>query len=253
MFRLQDFRQMRIVGLHQGARLQLHAEVGYPDGHHRHGHGNVLQNSPTEVQVARGVFEIRLDEPEEIEGLGEDHPLANADEALLVALDVAREQHRERNQPVEEEVERNDDAPMAANAIEVPGNLFGQVSRPDNEELREGQVDVEHHEGKSEFAHVVLFGLAQDRLEGLSLGERNRYDNRERENRVTLADEEQQSVDRGVPGNVHRHDPVNNGGGHGERVDHDAGAADVFKLLDPVRRPIRRIRVALERQRIETP
>jgi hypothetical protein len=48
-----------------------------------------------------------------------------------------------------DEIERDDDAPVAANAVQVPGNLFRQVPRPDDEELREGQVDVQHHEGET--------------------------------------------------------------------------------------------------------
>src|ERR1017187_8021050 len=232
MFRLQDFRQMRIVGLHQWPRLQAVTEKGHPEGNHGHGDGYVFQHSPTEMEVARGVFEVGLDEPEQIEGLGEDHPLADADEALLVALDIAREQHGERDQPVEEEVQGNDDAPVAANAVEIPGNLLGQVAGPDDEELRESQVDIEHDKGEGELAHVVLFCLAKNRLERLGPGERDGYDDGERKHRVSLADEEEQTIDRGVPGGVHRHDPVNNGGGHGERVDDDAGAAYVFEFLD---------------------
>jgi len=50
----------------------------------------------------------------------------------------------------------------------------------DDEELSEGQVDVEHHEGEGELAQVVLFSLAQDRLEGLGLGQRNGNDDGER-------------------------------------------------------------------------
>src|ERR1017187_116868 len=253
MFRLQDFRQMRIVGLHQWPRLQAVTEKGHPEGNHGHGDGYVFQNSPTEMEVARGVFEVGLDEPEQIEGLGEDHPLADADEALFVALDVAREQHGERDQPVEEEVQGNDDAPVAANAIEIPGNFFGEVAGPDDEELREGQVDIEHDKGEGELAQIVLFSLAKNGFERLCLGQRDGDDDGEREDRVALADEEEQAVDRGVPGGVHRHDPVDDGGGHGERVDDDSGTADVFEFLDPVGRVALPISIALEGQGVEAP
>ena len=213
---------------------------GDPEGNHGDGHGDVFQDSPAEVQIAGGVLEVRLDKPEQIEGLGEDHPLADADQALLVALDVARKQQRERDEPVEDEIESDDDAPVAANAIEVPGNFFRQVAGPDDEELREAEIDIQHDEGEGELAEIVLLGGAKDRLEGLAFREADRGEDREREHGVALADEEEQAVDRGVPGDIHRHDPVDDCRGHGERVDDDAGAADVFELLDPVGRGVGR-------------
>ena len=125
-------------------------------------------------------------------------------------------------------------------------NLFRQVAGPDDEELAEGEVDIQHHEGEGELAEVVLLGLAQNGLEGLGLGEADEVSDRERETGISLADEEQQSIDRGEPGDVHRHDPVDDGGGHGERVDDDAGAADVFELLDPAGRGVGRFKIALQ-------
>src|SRR5215472_1098803 len=66
MFGLQNLRQVRIVGLNQCAGLQAVAEERSPEGDHGHGHGNVLENSPAEVQVARGILEVRLDQPEHV-------------------------------------------------------------------------------------------------------------------------------------------------------------------------------------------
>src|SRR5215831_9498615 len=125
MFRLQNLCDVRIVGLYQRAGLQVVAVIGDPDGDHCDRDGYVLKDSPAEVQVAGSILEIRLDQPEQIECLGEDHPLANADHALFVALDIAREKQRERDNPVEDEIQENDDAPAAANAIEIPVDLIG--------------------------------------------------------------------------------------------------------------------------------
>src|SRR5215469_5491114 len=158
MFRLQNFSNVRIVGLHQRTALQVVTKDCDPDGHHGDRDRDVFKDSPAEVQVAGSVFEIRLDQPEKIEGLGEDHPLANQYQALFVALDVTREQQRKRNEPVEDEVEGNNYAPAAAYAIEVPVDFFRQVTGPDNQELTEGKVDVQHDEGKGELAEVVLLG-----------------------------------------------------------------------------------------------
>src|ERR1035437_138699 len=135
MLRLQNLRKVRVVGLHQRPRLQTCAEEGHPEGHHCHGYSHIFENPPTEVEVARGILEVGLDQPEKNEGSREDHPLAHPHQPLLVPLQVARQQERERDQPVEEEVEGNNHAPPALEAVKIPGNLLGQVPRPDDEEL----------------------------------------------------------------------------------------------------------------------
>ena len=63
-----------------------------------------------------------------------------------------------------DEIKRDDDAPVPANAIEIPGNLFRQVARPDDQELPEGEIDIQHDKGEGELAQVVLLCLAQQRF-----------------------------------------------------------------------------------------
>ena len=120
---------------------------------------------------------------------------------------------------MEDEVEGDDDAPVAANAVKVPGDLFRQIPRPDDEELREGEIDVEHHESKGELAKVVLLGLTQNGLEWFGLG----------------------------------NDPVDHRGRHGERVDKNPRPAEVLHLLDPHWGVRRRILVAFESKPVEPP
>ena len=45
--------------------------------------------------------------------------------------------------------------PAAAHAGQVPGRLLGQVARPDDQELREGEVGPQHDEGEQQLAEVV--------------------------------------------------------------------------------------------------
>src|SRR5579862_1091186 len=253
MFGLQDFCGMRVVELNQRPRLQVGAEVGQPEGDEGHGNSDVLKDAEREVEIPGGVLEVGFNQPEEVEGLGKDHPLADADEALLVALDVARQQQREGDHPVEDEVQGDDDTPVAADAVEIPGDLLGQVARPDDEELAEGEVDVEHHESKRQLAEVVLLDGAQDGGEGLVLREGDGDNDGQCQYRVALADQEQQSVDGGEPGNVHGHDPVDDGGCHGEGVHHDAGAGEVLEFLDPPGRVHGGVGVAAQAHGVEPP
>src|SRR5215469_4044430 len=78
MFGLQNFCGMRIVDLHQRPGLQVAEEDGQPEGDQRNGDSHILKDAPRKVQVPRGVLEIGLDEPEKVEGLSEDHELADA-------------------------------------------------------------------------------------------------------------------------------------------------------------------------------
>src|SRR5579864_5170226 len=86
MFGLQDFFEVRVVGLDEGTGFEMGAEDGHPEAGQGDGYGDVLEDAEGEVKIAGGVLEVGLDQPEEVEGLGEDHPLAHAHEALLVAL-----------------------------------------------------------------------------------------------------------------------------------------------------------------------
>src|SRR5215469_6971044 len=58
MFGLQNLRQVRIVGLNQCAGLQAVAEERSPESNHGCRNRNVLEDSPAEVQVARGILEV---------------------------------------------------------------------------------------------------------------------------------------------------------------------------------------------------
>src|SRR5580704_12492096 len=184
MFGLQDFGQMGVVGLDEGTGFEVNAEVSDPERDKGAGDGDVLKDAEGEVEISGGVAEVGLDEPEQVESLGENHPLADVNQTFLVALDVARQQEREGDHPVEDEVEGDDDAPVSADAVEIPVDFLGQVAGPDDEELAEGEVDVEHDEGEGHLAQVVLLGLAEDGAEGLVARKADGDDDRKRQDRI---------------------------------------------------------------------
>src|ERR1700724_1729298 len=192
MFWLQNLWEMRIVDLDQGPLGELVQVGDHPERDHGAGYRSILQNTEGEVQVARR--EAGLDEHEHIPAAREDHPLAHDDDAALVALDIAREQQCERNQPVEDEVERVQQAPVPANAIQVPGDLFRRVAGPDDQELREVEVDVQHDEGEHQLAQVMLLGGAQDRVDRLGLRQVSHPDYTRGGNRIALGDQEETAV-----------------------------------------------------------
>src|SRR6185312_12962673 len=144
-------------------RLQFGQVIGSPDGQHRDRHRDIGQDSDVDadVQIRGGVGEVRLDQPEHVDAAGKEHPDAKPDHLALVALQVTRQQQAERNDPVEDEVEGADRPPAAVDAVEVPGNLVGDIAGPDDEELGKAQIDVQHDEGEHQLTQVVLFRHAQ--------------------------------------------------------------------------------------------
>ena len=154
-------------------------------------------------------------------------------EALLVPLQIAREQQAKGMQPVEDEIQRGDTPQPPRMRSRYQGISSGRLPDQMIRNCGEGQVDIQHDEGEAELAQVVLLGDAQDRLDGLALERPNDGEDDKREHRVALPDQELQSVDRRVPGRVERHDPVDRDRGEGDGVDDDAEAAEIFKALLP--------------------
>ncbi len=45
--------------------------------------------------------------------------------------------------------------PSTGETLDVVGRLFGQVSRPDDEKLRKGQIGPQHDESQCQFSKIV--------------------------------------------------------------------------------------------------
>src|SRR5579875_109080 len=143
-----------------------------------------------DVKVAGRVPEVRLNQPEHVDKAREDHPARQPDHFFLIALQIAREQQGEGNQPVGNKVQRADIPAAAVDAVQVPGNLVRNVAGPDNQELGKAEIDVEHHEGKSELAQVMLLGNTQQRLHRLVAGEQNDNEYAKCKHRIALPHKE---------------------------------------------------------------
>src|ERR1700756_5839550 len=156
MFGLQDFRQMRVMGGDKRPPFELSEVVGHPECNHRNRQGAIFKYPKAEVQIARRIREVWLDEPELVPITGKDHHAADKRQAALDALEITGEEQTKRDQPVEYDIKCCDDAPITTNAIEIPGDLFGRITGPDNQKRCEGQIHIEHDKRKAQLAHVVL-------------------------------------------------------------------------------------------------
>src|ERR1019366_3966407 len=138
MRRLQKSQGLRRVHGQQRTRSQVVEEVGHPKTADT---GDDREMQPADVK--RGM-RGRLDMPEDIDNAHEYEPGSEPDQGARLALQLAREQERERHGEVEHDEEQTDRFPSTIQAAHVPRNFFGQVARPDDEPLREIEVRPDH-------------------------------------------------------------------------------------------------------------
>src|SRR5580658_6074656 len=134
MGRLQYVLRSRVESGNQRSRTQVVAEIGDPDP--AHGEGN--------YEVCRGdgesLGEAGLDVPEQVDVVRDEHPGGEPNQARDVALERARQQQEKRNEKMEDHQKQSNELPSPVQTSEVPGNLFRQVTRPDDEPLRKRKV-----------------------------------------------------------------------------------------------------------------
>ena len=204
---------------------------------------------PVRVQAAavpRAVVrQVGRDQPVEVDAarIDEHQPRPRTASVARVALQVAREQQHERQHEVEDDQQpAPGTASRPASALEVPGDLLGQVARPDDQELREGDVGPEHDEGE----HAACRGRA--RAPGVSTARERRLaadssatqHDHEGERREHLADHEQHAVDRREPVRLERHHPVDRRERDGEADQQQPAAAQALAAPRDASRSSRR-------------
>src|SRR5450759_924648 len=167
----------------------------------------------------------RLDMPKNIDDAHEYKPGSEPDQRARLALQLAREQERERHGEVEHHKEQANSFPSAIQAAHVPRNLFGQVARPDDEPLREIEVSPDHDESEHELAVVVDFGVGEVLGYRLALAEDALDDHGKAESGERFTRDEEQAVDGRDPARLQRHHPVDHSEGNRERVDDESNGA----------------------------
>src|SRR6266403_3817143 len=130
MGRLQYVLRSRVVSGNQRPRTQVVAEVRDPDSAHGEGDHEVCQGDGESLGKAR------IDVPEQVDVARDEHPGGQPNQAGNVALERAGEQHEKRDEEMKDNQKQANELPSPVQTTEVPGNLFRQVTRPDDEPLR---------------------------------------------------------------------------------------------------------------------
>ncbi|MCG3163087.1 MAG: hypothetical protein JMDDDDMK_04465 [Acidobacteria bacterium] len=165
-------------------------------------------------------------------------------------LQLARQQQQKRQRELKGDQQNADPAPVRFHAWQIKRNLFGQIARPDDQQLRKSQISPDHHEGEQQLAHVVKMFWREDVVHRLASRQQRRRHNHEGEGRQRLAADHQQTEYRRVPFGHERHQPIGRGEGRGQRVNHEARPAQ--RLHPPLQSRIG-VAVLFARPAIEQP
>src|SRR5712692_7712535 len=130
MRRLQYVLRRRVVSGNQRPRTQVVAEVCDPVSAHGEGDHEVFQGDGESLGKAG------LDVPEQVDVAGDEHPGGQPNQARNVALERAGQQHAKWDEEMKDNQKQANELPSTVQTTEVPGKLFRQVTRPDDEPLR---------------------------------------------------------------------------------------------------------------------
>src|SRR5271157_2350593 len=216
MRRLQKSQRLRRVHRQQRTRSQVVEEVGHPKTADP---GNDREMHPADVK--RGMRR-RLNMPKNIDDAHDYEPRSEPDQTARFALQLPREQERERHGEMEHHEKQADVLPPAIHAAHVPRNFFRQVARPDDEPLRKIEVRPDHDEGEHELAVVVNFGVREVLGHRLAFAEDALDDHAETEGGERFPRDEKQPVDGRDPARLQRHHPVDHSERNRERVDDES-------------------------------
>src|ERR1039457_3323043 len=131
----QRLLQLRFVKRHQGPLLQLRQKVPQPDPDQPHGSRKIHP-----AQAERLLAEIRRHEPIEVYQSHTQNEDGDARQQPEVAFQIAGKQQREGQREMSEDQCQCYVLPPAVQSRQVPGDLFRQVARPNNQELGKREV-----------------------------------------------------------------------------------------------------------------
>ena len=187
--------------------------------------GEEILNFKEDLLGMKVMIDRRHNEPVQVDRVHHEHPDRPDRQGQRAAFDMLRHQEEERQGKVAESKRRAQEDPAAFKTILVPHRLFGDVSVPDQEELREADVSPKDGKAKEELADILVMLGRDDVFQNPGTTEGQAVESQETEERGLASCEEINAVDRRVPVGIKRHDPVEGSEGRGERKQNDRGGA----------------------------
>src|ERR1700722_5488919 len=208
--------KMRVAQRKQRLAFQIPGKKSQPNtqqgNRQRDGKNNV--DAAWESQGA--AHEFRLGQPIQIDQAHEDHPNSYFGQQLLVALQVLGEQQEKRHKEMADQYHDGHRAPAAVQTGAVKADFFREVSGPDDQKLRKGEVGPQHIKSEEQAAELPEVTLVQN--PGQWTVARQHHDNNDHHGHRgdQLASDEQKSVNGGSPVWGNGHHPINGREAHDE-------------------------------------
>lgn len=164
--------------------------------------------------------ELGLDNPDQVDPLGEEHPDRDLHQARLASLRVARQKREEGNHEFTDEQEHRNGLPVPGHPVHEVHRFFGKIRVPDQHELTEADVGPEDRKGEHKLSAVVQMVIVHNPLQHPVPEEKDREDRHHRQRRSKQAGEGIDAEHRREPVRIERHEKVDRGHRKGER-EHD--------------------------------
>src|SRR6266567_8398516 len=133
----KEFLCVHVVNRQQRTRSQIAEKEREPEAANRDGYCQIEQVSPAEGKC---LIEVRFDVPEQVHKSHEQEPARQPDQSLRVSLELPRKQQQEWHAKVEDDQRERNGLPTGIQTPSEEINFRRQISRPDDQQLREAEV-----------------------------------------------------------------------------------------------------------------
>src|SRR6266508_3615889 len=178
------------------------------------------------MELKSGRVEGRLYQPETVEPMHEKDRRSYLRQCPSAAFGGSREEQYERERELKYNQSRRDPLPAAADSMQIPRDLFGEIFRPDQQELRKTQISPKHDESEQKIAEIVKtvgrYHLGQRRF----VPHQMRSNDRERQGRKAIAHHENHAKNGRVPFRLEGHHPVDGGKRDRQPIQRQTGSAE---------------------------
>src|SRR5215475_5891024 len=114
------------------------------------------------MEVPLSIGEVRLNHPAQIDCPNADDHDTERNHKAWSAFESSREQQGEWDRKFKKNQELCEVLPPTIDPIQVPGDFFSKIPRPDDQPLREREIRIKHGKGQHQLAEIMQFSLAQD-------------------------------------------------------------------------------------------
>src|SRR5215475_2061753 len=175
-----------VVDRQERELLQLREEIPEPQPDHCHWSRDI---HPRQMKLFGGE---RPAQPEQIHKPHTENEETDISQQPVIPFQVAREQQRKGQSKVAEHQQQADPSPSMIHAAQEERYLFGQISGPDNQELRVRKISPDHDQGQREFPQIMQMSMGHPFPNRAVTLQHYHYSDQKRDSRKHLASDKKE-------------------------------------------------------------